>query len=74
MARKFLISNCLAISIVGVCMAAETGSSSAYDDLLQLFADWREFEQPPMLAGAPDYTVETFDSRYKDLQEYRVRL
>lgn len=28
-------------------------------DLLQLFDDWREFDSPPLLAGAPDYTVES---------------
>ena len=27
--------------------------ASSYDDLVSLFHDWRAFEQPPLLNGAP---------------------
>ena len=33
-----------------------------YDDLIQLFNDWRNFENPPLLDGAPNYTKERFDN------------
>jgi hypothetical protein len=39
-----------------------------------LFADWRAFEQPPMRAGAPDYTAESFARRHQELTAYRQRL
>jgi len=55
-------------------MAADTGNSSSYDDLQTLFSDWREFERPPSLDGAPDYTAATFNSRYQEFQAYRERL
>jgi hypothetical protein len=55
-------------------MAAESVNSGSYEDLLQLYADWRAFENPPVLDGAPDYTAATFDSRYADFQKYRARL
>ncbi|MDW3646384.1 MAG: hypothetical protein R8P61_04965 [Bacteroidia bacterium] len=45
--------------------------SEKYEELVQLFKDWREFEKPPMREGAPDYTAATFDKRwpeFKDLQ------
>ena len=45
-----------------------------YADLLALFEDWREFEQPPMRDGAPDYTAETFARRYEAFGAYRQRL
>ena len=55
-------------------MAAESGDSRKYDDLLTLFDDWREFEQPPRKDGAPDYTSASFDSRYAEFQDYQARL
>jgi uncharacterized protein (DUF885 family) len=47
---------------------------SSYNQLLELFHDWREFEQPPMLDGAPDYTAERFEAAYARLPEFRARL
>lgn len=45
-----------------------------HDDLLQLFADWRDFESPPLLNGAPDYTREQFAARQGDFQKLQMRL
>ncbi|MCH8134847.1 MAG: hypothetical protein IIB77_02580, partial [Proteobacteria bacterium] len=55
-------------------MAADTMKTENYEDLLTLFSDWRAFEHPPLLNGAPDYTAVTFDRRYEEFQEYRDRL
>ena len=55
-------------------MAAETSKSDSYEELLTLFAEWRDFAQPPLLDGAPDYTAGTFDARYEEFQQYRERL
>ena len=43
-------------------------------DLPAFFKEWRAFERPPMRDGAPDYTAETFNSRYKDYLQLRKRL
>ncbi|MGI9531631.1 hypothetical protein [Lutimonas sp.] len=46
-------------------------SSDDYSDLVELFHDWRTFENPPLLEGAPDYRAETFkkrEPRFKELQ------
>ena len=32
-----------------------------YIELVQLFEDWRDFENPPLMNGAPDYTKRRFD-------------
>ena len=37
--------------------------ADGYQDLLTLFGEWRRFESPPLLEGAPDYTAERFASR-----------
>jgi hypothetical protein len=48
--------------------------NAGYEDLLQLFAEWREFESPPMLDGAPDYTAAGFAGRYESFLTLRNRL
>ena len=40
-----------------------------YQALVDLFRDWREFEEAPTLNGAPDYTADRFDS---DQQNFNV--
>ena len=52
--------------------AAENESS--YDDLVQLFSKWREFEVPPFVLGAPDYTKATFDKRHAKFLELQAEL
>ena len=32
-----------------------------YQALVDLFKDWREFEDPPRLNGSPDYTADRFE-------------
>ena len=44
-------------SAVGAVQAEEESMSSGYPALLQLFERWREFERPPILDGAPDYSA-----------------
>lgn len=58
------------------CVEAQTEKpiSSNYQDLVQLFKDWRNFEVPPLRNGAPDYTQATFDKRWPGFEELRTRL
>ena len=76
--RTMLRHVLLAISLVMVstsCSAAEDPPApNSYEALVQLFEDWREFETPPMLEGAPDYTAETFAKRHAELADYQARL
>ena len=48
--------------------------SLKYDDLVLFFNDWRNFENPPLLDGAPDYTRERFDKDQSKFLELRERL
>lgn len=48
--------------------------ASTHDDLVGLFEQWRAFESPPLLNGAPDYTAERFAIRQHEYLELRGRL
>lgn len=45
-----------------------------YEDLVSLFKEWRTFEQPPLLNGAPDYTKASFEKRWPDFKELQSKL
>lgn len=63
------------LSVCGVaCQTERKAKMTEYKELLTLFKEWREFERPPMLEGAPDYTAATFASRHEDYQRLRRRL
>ncbi|MCH8337038.1 MAG: hypothetical protein IIC61_14270 [Proteobacteria bacterium] len=64
----------LTLFLVGLMPGAVGQSNSGYDELLQLFSEWREFESPPMLNGAPDYTAGRFAARYEGFLALRNRL
>ena len=64
----------VSVCIMGLTQGAFGQGSAGYEELLQLFAEWREFESPPMLDGAPDYTAEGFAGRYEGFLTLRNRL
>ena len=48
-----------------------------YQALVDLFNDWRKFEDPPRVNGAPDYTADRFKKDhqfFKDLEERLARI
>jgi len=49
-------------------------SAATYDELVALFQEWRDFERPPLLEGAPDYTAGTNLKRHTELKRYQARL
>ena len=53
---------------------AQTNTPDSHNELVALFSEWRTFERPPMRDGAPDYTAETFASRYEEYLLLRERL
>ena len=48
--------------------------TSNYADLEKLFLDWRNFENPPTLNGAPDYTKSQFDESQNTFKSLKNRL
>ncbi|MGA9572703.1 MAG: DUF885 family protein, partial [Lysobacterales bacterium] len=55
-------------------MAEQAAGANTYENLLVMFEDWRKFESPPLLEGAPDYTAETTARRHRELKSYQARL
>lgn len=49
-------------------------SGSTYEELVQFFNDWREFESPEMIEGVPDYSVNAMKKQHADLSIWKNRL
>ncbi len=64
----------LFVCVVDFSRPATAQETGGYDKLLSLFEEWREFESPPLLDGAPDYTAPRFAQRYIEFQELQERL
>lgn len=61
------------------CLACEPHSkapsgSNQYQDLLQLYQSWRNFETPPLRDDAPDYTAATFQKRQPEFKKLQTQL
>ena len=49
-------------------------AQSNYDKLQDLFIEWRIFENPPLLNGAPDYTKKQFKKRKGTFKKLNKKL
>lgn len=49
-------------------------SQSNYNSLQNLFIEWRKFENPPLLNGAPDYTKKQFNKRKSVFDKLQKKL
>lgn len=72
--KIYLLNLAILIFVFGFFPSASTYASENYTDLGTLFKDWRAFERPPMLNGAPDYSAKTFATRYETFKKYQQRL
>ncbi len=66
----------LAFSIVSVSSTAahKNAARDTYAELTSLFKEWRAFENPPSVNGAPDYSAKRMANAHKKLREYQARL
>jgi hypothetical protein len=53
---------------------AEGVTDNNYEDLVQLFKEWRKFQKPEINNGVPDYTRAAMEKQHKDLRKYQSRL
>jgi hypothetical protein len=67
-----LLLGFLSAGTPGVSAPGEAGGS--YEELTALFAEWRAFERPSLLDGAPDYTASAMARQQRGLGEYRAQL
>ena len=73
-ARNQFATSVNAIAVVVLISLANSAVASTHADLVDLFRDWRAFESPPLLEGAPDYTAERFEARQPEYLALRARL
>ena len=76
---KFILTICIGLITLPLLPGCHTKSSpetvpADYEELPGLFMEWRAFEEPPMAAGAPDYTVATFKKRQPDFEKLQQQL
>jgi hypothetical protein len=45
-----------------------------YEDLVAFFTEWRDFQQPPLVAGVPDYSPAVMAAQHRALAQWRSRL
>lgn len=75
MKNKLPIINLFSITFLFLSFAPQTLlAQGSYQDLVDLFKEWRTFEKPPLFEGAPDYTTETFDKRWPDFKKLQAKL
>jgi hypothetical protein len=67
--KKYLLF--IAILSFGTIQAQE---NFQHQDLISFFKEWRTFEAPPLLDGAPDYTKGRFNKDYKTFKSLQRRL
>ena len=64
----------LMFSLIGASGISQQKHTNNYTSLVSLFKDWRAFEKPPLLKGAPDYTVLSFNKRLPAFKRLQSRL
>ena len=81
MSKQYLYTICLILLagfILLCCTGEKEGSgvvgSSDHADLISLFKEFREFQQPSLADGAPDYSATAMEKQYRELNIYQDRL
>jgi len=73
MKSQFLVTFLLLLNSIPI-HAYPHKRPAEYDSLVELFNDWRDFENPPLLNGAPDYTAERFNKDHQTFKDLQKRL
>ena len=68
---KFITTLLFGIFVLHISSLAQ---STTYQQLEDLYKEWRTFEIPPRLDGAPDYTKATFEKRYPEFRLLQKKL
>jgi hypothetical protein len=64
----------LMFSLIAASGISQQKQTNDYTSLVSLFKDWRTFEKPPLLKGAPDYTALGFNKRWPAFKRLQSRL
>ncbi|GAB1445204.1 MAG: DUF885 family protein [Cyclobacteriaceae bacterium] len=80
-----MIAKYLSLLTVGCCVilfyacsspqpTKQLQSGSTYEELVQFFNDWREFQSPEMKDGVPDYSSAAMKKQFAELPTWQGRL
>ena len=62
--NKVLMKKILIFILLSSCINIQKKEkNNSYDDLVTLFEDWRLFEEPDLINGVHDYSVNSFDKK-----------
>ena len=73
---RYGIIGVVVVSLIGCSSPAPVKSekSTTYQQLVDLFKGWREFQRPPMNEGVPDYSVNAMRKQYEELKSWQQKL
>ena len=74
MRRPLVLAIFFFVFINSVAQNQKAATTDGYAVLLNLFKEWRQFESPPLNAGAPDYTLATREKRHPEFLKLQSRL
>ena len=57
-----------------VTLPVPLDGQSSWNDLVDLFGEWREFERPEFINGVPDYTASAMARQQQELEGWKERL
>jgi uncharacterized protein (DUF885 family) len=69
-----LLAAVMTTTSIDASAARDAAAANSYEQLLELFEQWREFEQPPLRDGAPDYGAARFAAAHRELAQFQRRL
>lgn len=72
--RSFLYINIIILLISNPLTAKNNRQPKDYKKLVTLFTEWRNFENPPLMNGAPDYTRRRFNRAKQEFRSLQDRL
>jgi hypothetical protein len=55
-------------------LPVQLDGQSSWNELVDLFGEWREFERPEFIDGVPDYTATAMARQQQELGEWKERL
>ncbi len=73
-AALMVIVGAASLSCVETSGQSRVPESISYDDLLGLFHEFREFQQPVATDGVQDYSAAAMEQQYAELKTYQSRL
>jgi hypothetical protein len=73
-ARHLILFSFLFLTGAPGCFSQSGPKAEGYPTLVTLFDQWRAFETPPLLDGAPDYTEAGRKARRPEFEDLRARL